>query len=153
MLHVHLVQDIVSDNLEDTRRVAPSPVPARLPAPRSQAMGGWPFEARGHSNVTQHSRCAYDAQPAPAHTTKTNARTRSEVHTPHPNMESTSEHGIENNQICRYWGFFRYKKRSISIQDIIIYHHISCCYHHILLCIIFSIMIYHVSRRHMISMI
>ena len=48
------------------------------------------------------------------------------------------------------WGFFLYKKRSISIQDIIIYHHISCCYHHISLCIIFSIMIYHVSRRHMI---
>ena len=50
----------------------------------------------------------------------------------------------------RYWGFFQYKKRSISIQDIIIYHYISCCYHYISLCIIFSIMIYHVSRRHMI---
>ena len=25
----------------------------------------------------------------------------------------------------RYWGYFRYKKREFSIQDIIIYHHIS----------------------------
>ena len=52
-----------------------------------------------------------------------------------------------------YWGFFLYKKGSISIQDIIIYHYISCRYHNISLCIIFSIMIYHVPRRHMISMI
>ena len=48
------------------------------------------------------------------------------------------------------WGNFQYKKREISIQDIIIYHHISCCYHDISLCIIFSIMIYHVPRRIMI---
>ena len=48
------------------------------------------------------------------------------------------------------WGFFQYKKGSISIQDIIIYHHISCRYHDISLCIMSSIMIYHVPRRHMI---
>ena len=48
------------------------------------------------------------------------------------------------------WGFFQYKKGSISIQDIMIYHHVSCRYHDISLCIIFSIMIYHVPRRHMI---
>ena len=43
------------------------------------------------------------------------------------------------------WGNFLYKKREISIhvQDIIIYHYISCCYHDISLCIIFSIMIYY----------
>ena len=40
----------------------------------------------------------------------------------------------------RDWGFFRYKKRSISIQDIIIYHHISCRYHDISLCIMYDIM-------------
>ena len=51
------------------------------------------------------------------------------------------------------WGFFRYKKRSISIQDIIIYHHISCLSHDISLYIIYEIMIYHVPRRHMIYMI
>ena len=48
------------------------------------------------------------------------------------------------------WGNFLYKKREISIQDIIIYHHISCRYHDISLCIISSIMIYHVPRRIMI---
>ena len=48
------------------------------------------------------------------------------------------------------WGFFLYKKGSISIQDIIIYHLISCRYHNISLCIISSIMIYHVPRRIMI---
>ena len=48
------------------------------------------------------------------------------------------------------WGFFLYKKGSISIQDIIIYHLISCRYHDISLCIISSIMIYHVPRRIMI---
>ena len=41
-----------------------------------------------------------------------------------------------------YWGNFLYKKREISIQDIIIYHLISCRYHDISLCIIFSIMVY-----------
>ena len=45
------------------------------------------------------------------------------------------------------WWNFLYKKREISIQDIIIYHLISCCYHDISLCIISSIMIYHVPRR------
>ena len=53
----------------------------------------------------------------------------------------------------RYWGFFRYKKRLFSIQDIIIYHYISRCYHCVSLCIIVDITIYHVPRRHMISMI
>ena len=48
------------------------------------------------------------------------------------------------------WVFFLYEKGSISIRDIIIYHHISCCYHNISLCIISSIMIYHVPRRIMI---
>jgi hypothetical protein len=52
-----------------------------------------------------------------------------------------------------YWGFFRYKKRLFSIQDIIIYHYISRCYHCVSLCIIVDITIYHVPRRHMISMI
>ena len=50
----------------------------------------------------------------------------------------------------RYWGFFRYKKRLFSIQDIIIYHHISRCYHCVSLCIIVVYTIYHVPRRHMI---
>jgi len=54
---------------------------------------------------------------------------------------------------CRYWGFFQYKKRLFSIQDISIYHYISRCYHCVLLCIIVNITIYHVPRRHMIFMI
>ena len=53
-------------------------------------------------------------------------------------------------RVARYWVFFQYKKGSISIQDIIIYHLISCRYHDISLCIISSIMIYHVPRRIMI---
>jgi hypothetical protein len=51
------------------------------------------------------------------------------------------------------WGFFLYKKRLFSIQDIIIYHYISRSYHCVSLCIIVDITIYHVPRRHMISMI
>jgi hypothetical protein len=51
------------------------------------------------------------------------------------------------------WGFFRYKNRLFSIQDIIIYPYISRCYHCVSLCIIVDITIYHVPRRHMISMI
>ena len=51
------------------------------------------------------------------------------------------------------WGFFQYKKRLFSIQDIIIYHDISHCYHCVSLCIIVDITIYHVPRRHMILMI
>ena len=53
----------------------------------------------------------------------------------------------------RYWGFFQYKKRLFSIQDISIYHYISRCYHCVSLCIIVDITIYHVPWRHMISMI
>jgi len=48
------------------------------------------------------------------------------------------------------WGFFRYKNRLFSIQDIIIYPYISRCYHCVSLCIIVDITIYHVPRRHMI---
>ena len=48
--------------------------------------------------------------------------------------------GAASSELAGYWGNFQYKKREISIQDIIIYHHISCCYHDISLCIIFSIM-------------
>jgi hypothetical protein len=48
------------------------------------------------------------------------------------------------------WGYFRYKKREFSIQDIIIYHHISWLYHCVSLCIIIMYLIYHVPRRHMI---
>jgi hypothetical protein len=53
----------------------------------------------------------------------------------------------------RDWVFFLYKKRLFSIQDIIIYHYISRFYHCVSLCIIVDITIYHVPRRHMISMI
>ena len=55
--------------------------------------------------------------------------------------------------VIRDWVFFLYKKRLFSIQDIIIYHYISRCYHCVSLCIIVDITIYHVPRRHMISMI
>jgi hypothetical protein len=44
--------------------------------------------------------------------------------------------------VLRDWGFFRYKKRSISIQEFMIYHHISCLSHDISLYIIYEIMIY-----------
>ena len=47
-----------------------------------------------------------------------------------------------------YWGSFLYKKREFSIQEFMIYHHISCISHDISLYIIYEIMIYHVPRRH-----
>ena len=53
-------------------------------------------------------------------------------------------------RLDRGLGFFQYKKRSISIQEFMIYHHISCLSHDISLYIIYEIMIYHVPRRHMI---
>jgi hypothetical protein len=37
---------------------------------------------------------------------------------------------------ARDWGSFLYKKREFSIQDIIIYHYISCQYHFVSCCII-----------------
>ena len=46
----------------------------------------------------------------------------------------------------RDWGSFRYKKREFSIQEFMIYHHISCLSHDISLYIIYEIMIYHVPR-------
>ena len=48
------------------------------------------------------------------------------------------------------WGSFLYQKREFSIQEFMIYHHISCFSHDISLYIIYEIMIYHVPRRHMI---
>ena len=46
---------------------------------------------------------------------------------------------VFNLSFIWYWGSFLYKKREFSIQDIIIYHHISCQYHFVSCCIIISI--------------